>query len=113
VEVGSSTPEPYEDLIKALLALIDGDTLDLDLDLDFSLVLRQRVRLHGLDAPKVRTRDAAEKEQVCGQRRLCRPGMASGPACRAFAANCSSGGWQGVLSQQVVQLTRGCEVAAG
>ncbi|MFM7511830.1 MAG: hypothetical protein ACKO3F_00420, partial [Cyanobium sp.] len=74
MEVGSSTPEPYEYRIKALLALIDGDTLDLDLDLGFSLVLRQRVRLHGLDAPEVRTRDAAEKEQDCGPRRLCRPG---------------------------------------
>lgn len=61
--MGSSTPEPYVYRIKALVGVIDGDTLDLDLDLGFSLVLRQRVRLYGIDAPEVRTRDAAEKER--------------------------------------------------
>jgi micrococcal nuclease len=53
--MGSSTPEPYVYRIKALVAVIDGDTIDLDLDLGFSLVLRQRVRLYGLDAPELRT----------------------------------------------------------
>ncbi len=46
-----STPELYVVRLKALARVVDGDTLDLDLDLGFSLVLRQRVRLLGLDAP--------------------------------------------------------------
>lgn len=60
---GTAAPEPYVYRIKALVAVIDGDTIDLDLDLGFSLVLRQRVRLYGLDAPELRTKDAAEKER--------------------------------------------------
>ena len=57
-----STPEPYLDRLKALAKVVDGDTLDLDLDLDlgFSLVLRQRVRLLGLDAPEIRSKDPVE-----------------------------------------------------
>jgi micrococcal nuclease len=45
------TPEPFVYRLKALVKVVDGDTLDLELDLGFSLVLRQRVRLYGLDAP--------------------------------------------------------------
>jgi micrococcal nuclease len=56
-----STPELYVVRLKALARVVDGDTLDLDLDLGFSLVLRQRVRLLGLDAPEIRSKDPAEK----------------------------------------------------
>ena len=57
-----STPEPYVYRLKAVAKVVDGDTLDLDLDLGFSLVLRQRVRLLGLDAPEIRSnKDPAEK----------------------------------------------------
>jgi micrococcal nuclease len=56
-----STPEPFVYRLKALAKVVDGDTLDLDLDLGFSLVLRQRVRLYGLDAPEIRSKDPAEK----------------------------------------------------
>jgi hypothetical protein len=38
--------------VRALVQGVDGDTVDLDLDLGFSLVLRQRVRLHGTDTPE-------------------------------------------------------------
>jgi hypothetical protein len=38
-----------------------GIRLIWDLDLGFSLVLRQRVRLYGLDAPEIRSKDPAEK----------------------------------------------------
>ncbi len=55
------TPEPFVYRLKALVKVVDGDTLDLDLDLGFSLVLRQRVRLYGLDAPEIRSKDPAEK----------------------------------------------------
>ena len=57
----SCAPEPYLDRLKALAKVVDGDTLDLDLDLGFSLVLRQGVRLLGLDAPEIRSKDPAEK----------------------------------------------------
>jgi micrococcal nuclease len=53
-----STPEPYMYRLEALAKVVDGDTLDLDLDLGFSMVLRQRVRLLGLDAPEIRSKDA-------------------------------------------------------
>jgi micrococcal nuclease len=51
----------YTTRLASVARVVDGDTLDLDLDLGFSITLRQRVRLIGIDAPEVRTRDAAEK----------------------------------------------------
>jgi endonuclease YncB( thermonuclease family) len=65
-----STPEPYVYRLKAVAKVVDGDTLDLDLDLGFSLVLRQRVRLLGLDAPEIRSKDAAEKVSTDTQKVL-------------------------------------------
>jgi micrococcal nuclease len=47
--------------LRALVRVVDGDTVDLDLDLGFSLTLRQRVRLYGIDAPELRSRDPQEK----------------------------------------------------
>jgi endonuclease YncB( thermonuclease family) len=57
----SHTPEPYVYRLKALAKVIDGDTADLDLDLGFSITLRQRIRLYGLDAPEIHSKDPAEK----------------------------------------------------
>jgi micrococcal nuclease len=51
----------YTTRLASVARVVDGDTLDLDLDLGFSITLRQRVRLIGIDAPEMRTRDAAEK----------------------------------------------------
>jgi micrococcal nuclease len=56
-----STPEPYVYRLKAVAKVVDGDTVDLDLDLGFSITLRQRVRLYGIDAPELRSKDPAEK----------------------------------------------------
>lgn len=43
--------------------VVDGDTVDVDIDLGFDCWLKkQRVRLRGIDAPEVRTRDLFEKE---------------------------------------------------
>jgi micrococcal nuclease len=44
---------PYVYRLKALVRVLDGDTIDIDLDLGFSLTLRQRIRLKGLDAPEL------------------------------------------------------------
>ncbi len=40
---------------------MDGDTVHVGLGLGFSITLRQRVRLYGLDAPELRSKDPAEK----------------------------------------------------
>ena len=46
-----------------LLRVVDGDTVDVDIDLGFKVHIQQRVRLYGIDAPEVRTRDLEEKEK--------------------------------------------------
>lgn len=46
-----------------IIKIVDGDTVDVDIDLGFDVILsNQRVRLHGIDTPESRTRDAEEKE---------------------------------------------------
>ena len=44
-----------------LIKVIDGDTIDALVDLGFNVWIKRRIRLSGLDAPEVRTRDKAEK----------------------------------------------------
>jgi len=42
--------------------IIDGDTIDVDIDLGFSTKLvKQRIRMLGIDTPESRTRDKEEK----------------------------------------------------
>ena len=42
--------------------VVDGDTVDVDIDLGFGVWLHnERIRLSGIDAPEVRTRDLDEK----------------------------------------------------
>jgi micrococcal nuclease len=57
----TTSPDPYVYRLKALAKVVDGDTVDLDLDLGFSVTMRQRVRLIGLDAPEIRSKDPIEK----------------------------------------------------
>ena len=39
--------------------VVDGDTVDVDIDLGFDVwMLKQRIRLYGVDTPESRTRDA-------------------------------------------------------
>lgn len=42
--------------------VIDGDTVDTLLDLGLDVFTNERVRLWGIDAPEVRTKDLQEKE---------------------------------------------------
>jgi micrococcal nuclease len=51
----------YEYRVKSVLAVIDGDTIDVDIDLGFDISLTKRVRLAGIDTPESRTSDKAEK----------------------------------------------------
>ena len=44
-----------------LIRVIDGDTIDCYLDLGFNIILKERVRLKGIDTPETRTKDLDEK----------------------------------------------------
>lgn len=46
-----------------VVRVIDGDTVDVIIDLGFEVFVKERVRLAGIDAPEVRTRDLFEKEK--------------------------------------------------
>lgn len=51
----------YEYRIKEVTRVLDGDTIDVVIDLGFSVLLKQRIRLAGIDTPESRTSDAYEK----------------------------------------------------
>jgi micrococcal nuclease len=51
----------YEYRVKKLLAVIDGDTIDVEIDLGFDISITKRVRLAGIDTPESRTSDKYEK----------------------------------------------------
>ena len=42
--------------------VVDGDTVDVVIDLGFDVLLKSRIRLHGIDTPETRTRDLEEKK---------------------------------------------------
>ena len=44
-----------------VLRVVDGDTIDAEIDLGFDISIQKRIRLHGINAPEVRTRDKKEK----------------------------------------------------
>ena len=47
-----------------LVKVVDGDTVDVDIDLGFDVwLMKQRIRLYGINAPESRTRDLEEKER--------------------------------------------------
>ena len=66
--------------------IVDGDTIDVTLDLGFDISYRGRVRLHGINAPESRTRDAVEKE--------------AGLAAKRYVED-----WVGALDQKVIIQT--------
>ncbi len=51
----------YEYRVKTLIAVIDGDTIDVEIDLGFDISITKRVRLAGIDTPESRTSDKFEK----------------------------------------------------
>lgn len=51
----------YEYRVKKVLAIIDGDTIDVDIDLGFDISITKRVRLAGIDTPESRTTNKHEK----------------------------------------------------
>jgi len=51
----------YEYRVKTLIAVIDGDTIDVEIDLGFDISITKRVRLAGIDTPESRTTNKEEK----------------------------------------------------
>ena len=51
----------YEYRVKTVIAVIDGDTIDVEIDLGFDISITKRVRLAGIDTPESRTTDKVEK----------------------------------------------------
>ena len=51
----------YHYRVHEILRVVDGDTVDVMIDLGFDTFTKQRIRLWGVDAPEVRTRDLEEK----------------------------------------------------
>lgn len=45
------------------LRVIDGDTIVAEVDLGFNIYTKVNIRLEGIDAPEVRTRDLEEKKK--------------------------------------------------
>ena len=43
--------------------VVDGDTVDAMIDCGFSTFKKERIRLHGINAPESRTRDKEEKKR--------------------------------------------------
>jgi micrococcal nuclease len=46
-----------------LVRVIDGDTLDAMIDLGFKTWVKKRIRLSGINAPEIRTRNKEEKKK--------------------------------------------------
>lgn len=57
----STPPNKFTYPISAI-RVIDGDTIEADVDLGFRIKQRQVIRLAGIDAPELRSKDAAERE---------------------------------------------------
>ena len=51
----------YEYRVKTVLAVVDGDTIDVEIDLGFDISITKRVRLAGIDTPESRTTNKEEK----------------------------------------------------
>ena len=52
----------YEYAVKEVVKIIDGDTVDITIDLGFDISVLKRVRLAGIDAPEIHSKDAVEKQ---------------------------------------------------
>lgn len=54
----------YEYVVKEVYKIVDGDTIDVVIDVGFNIFTLQRIRLAGIDAPELHTRNAEEKEHA-------------------------------------------------
>jgi micrococcal nuclease len=44
-----------------VIKVIDGDTVDVAIDLGFDIILKERIRLYGINCPESRTSNKSEK----------------------------------------------------
>ena len=54
----------YEYRVSEIGKIVDGDTVDCVLDLGFGMFCKQRIRLYGIDAPELRSRDQRERKMA-------------------------------------------------
>ena len=61
----------YEYRIQSVDRVIDGDTIDVTIDLGFKVLIKERIRLYGINTPESRTRDLEEKKRgIAAKERL-------------------------------------------
>ena len=53
----------YNYKINKIVKIIDGDTFDAMIDLGFDILVKKRIRIHGINCPECRTRNKAEKKR--------------------------------------------------
>jgi len=52
----------YEYIVKEILKVVDGDTVDIVLDLGFSVYRKERIRINRIDTPESISKDPNEKK---------------------------------------------------
>ena len=55
--------ELYNYKVKKITKVVDGDTIDVIIDLGYKISVDTRVRLLGIDAPEIRTKNPEEKSK--------------------------------------------------
>lgn len=54
----------YDFIVKEVLKVVDGDTVDLMIDLGFNIFTIQRIRLAGIDTAEVHSKNLIEKNKA-------------------------------------------------
>lgn len=52
----------YEYLIKDVIRVVDGDTIDTLIDLGFNISIKERIRINRIDAPESNSKDVQERQ---------------------------------------------------
>jgi len=52
----------YNYLIKEIIKVIDGDTIDIILDVGFNISTKQRIRINRIDTPETNSKNIQEKQ---------------------------------------------------
>jgi micrococcal nuclease len=52
----------YEYIVKEIVKIVDGDTVDIVLDLGFDVYRKERVRINRVDTPESNSKDVTEKK---------------------------------------------------
>lgn len=52
----------YEYLVREIIKIVDGDTIDIVLDLGFEVYRKERIRINRIDTPESNTKNELEKK---------------------------------------------------